>query len=101
MATKSDRLSSTFQGKDLRPRAGPALAQGAMDREGRARRHRVASNQRLAPGKHTIRLEFAYDACPEPCRGSFSDRRIPAKAGETYAAMMANRARDNDVEKVK
>ncbi len=32
-------------------------------------RYTVAAKQPLPPGKATIRFEFAYDACPEPCRG--------------------------------
>jgi arylsulfatase len=33
-------------------------------------RSSVVATKKLAPGKSTIRFEFAYEACSEPCRGS-------------------------------
>jgi arylsulfatase len=32
-------------------------------------RYTVAAWEKLKPGKAMVRFEFAYDACPEPCRG--------------------------------
>ena len=53
-------------------------------------RYRVASSQKLTPGQHTIRYEFAYDggakvrAEPELC-SSTASRSRPAQSSEPWA----------------